>query len=107
MKNFGKTIALVGMTTLFASAAIASPQIEAADSSLTSNICVAVASGDKWKLHKQLKASPLDKQFVANEMTCNGLSVADFADQYSANSKGIKKYLNLEADTFAKIDHQR
>ncbi len=68
MKTLTKTIAIVGFTTLFAGTAMASPKIEAADNSLTSELCVLAAKGNKTKLHNHLKYSVVSRHQVAPEM---------------------------------------
>lgn len=107
MKTLTKAISIVAISTFFAGAAMAAPQIEAADDSVTSTLCVTVASGSKLKLHKQIKASVVDKNYVANEMTCNGMSVATFVDQYGTNADNIKKYLGLDMQTVASVSYER
>ena len=107
MKTLVKSIATVAIATMFTGAAMASTQIEAADDSVTSNLCVAAATGNKWKLHKELKLSAVDKQYVASEMTCNGMSVAEFVDQYGANSEAIKMYLNIESQAIANVSYSK
>ncbi len=107
MKTLTKTIAIVGFTTLFAGTAMASPKIEAADNSLTSELCVLAAKGNKTKLHNHLKNSVVSKQYVANEMKCNGESVADFVDAYGQNSAAIKDYLNVNAQNIASVSYTK
>ncbi len=87
--------------------AIASVEFKPTDDSVTSNLCVAAATGNRWKLHEQIKESALDKKYVAQDMTCNGLSVAAFVDQYGKNGDSIKKYLNIQQKQIASVVHAK
>ena len=57
--------------------------------------------------NEQIKESALDKKYVAQDMTCNGLSVAAFVDQYGKNGDSIKKYLNIQQQQIASVVHAK
>lgn len=105
MKMLTKSIAAVAMATMFTGAAMASTQFEAADDATSSSICVAVAKGNKIKLHDKIKQSFVDKKFVAEKLTCNGMPVSEFVDLYGSNGEAIKRYLNIESPSIASVSY--
>ncbi len=107
MKSRITAIAIVALTSVFTGSALASVEFKPTDDSVTSNLCVAAATGNRWKLHEQIKESALDKKYVAQDMTCNGLSVAAFVDQYGKNGDSIKKYLNIQQQQIASVVHAK
>ena len=107
MKSRTTAIAIVALTSLFTGSAFASVEFTPTDDSVTSILCVTAASGNKWKLHNQIKDSALDKKYVAKEMTCNGLSVAAFVEQYGKDGESIKKYLNIQQQQIANVVHAK
>ena len=107
MKLRTTAIAIVAFTSLFAGGSFASVEFTPTDNSVTSNLCVTAASGNKWKLHNQIKDSALDKKYVAKEMMCNGLTVSAFVEQYGKNEDSIKKYLNIHQQHIANVAHNK
>ncbi|MBT3133994.1 DUF3718 domain-containing protein [Alteromonas sp. ALT199] len=105
MKSRTTALTIIALTSLFTGSALASVEFTPSDDSVTSNLCVTAASGNKWKFHNQIKASALDKKYVAEEMTCNGLTVSAFVDQYGENGDSIKKYLNIQQQHIANVAH--
>lgn len=107
MKSRTTALTIIALTSLFTGSALASVEFTPTDDSVTSNLCVTAASGNKWKFHNQIKASALDKKYVAEEMTCNGLTVSAFVDQYGKNGDSIKKYLNIQQQHIANVAHTK
>lgn len=89
MKNLNSKVGVLIVGIAASSFALAGTEkvFVESDNSFESNICVAAATMNKRKLTTKLdtaipgnmKASKL--QFVANELTCNGMPVAEFAFQ--------------------------
>lgn len=107
MKSRTTAIAIITLTSLFTGSAFASVKFTPTDDSVTSNLCVTAASGNVLKLHNQIKDSALGKKYVAKEMTCNGLTVSAFVDQYGHNADSIKKYLNIHQQHIASVEYNK
>ena len=81
-----KGLTVVALTFGLASAANAA-QYKAADNSLESELCVSAATSSKLKMHSDIKdfrSSALASEnykLVANKLYCNGMNIAEFAEQ--------------------------
>ncbi len=82
MKKLLMLSAVVSMSLGLAATANASVELVAADDSASTKICIAAAQGKKFKVSRATKEAGLTKQYVNQEMTCNGMPINDFAAQY-------------------------
>lgn len=111
-----KGLTAIALTFGLASASNAATY-QVADDSLESKLCVAAATDSKIALHKKVKdfrtVSSVSSNFrlLANELHCNGLSVAQFAEQAGNDVAAgqFEKYestnRNVEIRDIAKVSH--
>ncbi|MBU2977202.1 DUF3718 domain-containing protein [Alteromonas sp. C1M14] len=88
MAVIGVTFGLVGFANANTNA-----ELVAADGSATSNICVSAAQGSKYKLKSAMETARVDKEYVLEKLSCNGMPIEAFVEQYSENPKSIMTYI--------------
>ncbi|MEG3766870.1 DUF3718 domain-containing protein [Alteromonas sp. 14N.309.X.WAT.G.H12] len=93
MKVFTRTMVAIGLSLGVAGLANAGTQIVAADDSVTSEICVSAATGSKYKLKSAMEKARVDKEYVLEKLTCNGMSVIEFVEQHGTNPSVISAYI--------------
>lgn len=93
MKTFTKLVMVAGLTFGAMAVAQAETQFVAADDAVTSDICVVAANGNKMKLHKAIKDAGLTRGFVEDNVTCNGMPIVEFVEQYGENVAAINRYI--------------
>ncbi|GGF77029.1 DUF3718 domain-containing protein [Alteromonas lipolytica] len=93
MKTFTKVVMVAGLTFGAMAAAHADTQLVAADNEVTSKICVVAAKGSKMKLHAALKDVGLSRDYVEKNITCNGMPIVEFVEQYGENVAKINRYI--------------
>lgn len=90
-------------------------QYEAANDSRTTKLCMTIATGNKHQIKNAIKAFrparslKSNYRFVANNVSCNGMFVHDFANNEGNgdNVEFLAKYINKleqEKQLFAKKD---
>lgn len=93
MKVLAKTLAVVGLFSGLTGAAMASPELVAADNNVSSKICVTAATGDKFDLRSAIKDAGLTKQYVENKITCNDMPIVNFVAQYGEKPQVINDFI--------------
>lgn len=93
MKTFAKTIAVIGLTFGAISGVAAQPTLVASDNSVTSQLCVTAATGDAMQLHKKMKTLRVSKSYVTEQLTCNGMPVVEFVEQYGKHVADVNDYV--------------
>ena len=92
MKTTKSAIVLAVLGLSMATAANAGGvKVSALDNSLASQLCVTAANGTRVAMFKGIQNSGWSKQFVKNNIVCNGDSIGSFAARYG--SDGVKKML--------------
>ncbi len=93
MKVLTKVMIALGVTMSAVSVAQANPELVAADDYVTSKICVVATEGSQTKLRNAIQESGLSLQYVARKVSCNGMPIADFVEQYGENVANINEYI--------------
>ena len=93
MKAIAKVLMIVGVSVAGMGFAQADTKLVAADDAVTSDICVVAAEGSKMKLHKAIKDVGLTRDYVANNVKCNGMPIVEFVEQYGDNVASINRYI--------------
>lgn len=93
MKVFTRTMAVMGLSFGLVGMANADPELVAADNEVTSKICVSAASGSRFKLRSAMIHARVDKDFVAEKLTCNGMPVIEFVERFGTNPAMISTYI--------------
>ncbi|MFS1701584.1 DUF3718 domain-containing protein [Aestuariibacter sp. GS-14] len=93
MKAIAKVLMIVGVSVAGMGLAQAETQLVAADSAVTSDICVVAAEGNKMKLHKAIKDAGLTRNYVASNVQCNDMPIVEFVEQYGENVASINRYI--------------
>lgn len=57
-------------------------QFVATDGSMSSKICIAAAQGNKLDFHRLIERAGINKRYVTQKITCNGMPVAEFVAEY-------------------------
>lgn len=103
MQRFSKILLATGLSLGLATAASANSAFVAADDNITSQICVVALEGSKAKLNRVLKQTRLTKQYVVDNVTCNGTPITEFVAQNGNNPDSINAYItngNYASDDF-------
>ncbi|ALO42301.1 hypothetical protein PP2015_1800 [Pseudoalteromonas phenolica] len=100
------TLSTLSATLILATSTLVSTNANAtefiaADNSIGTQLCMAVAKDDKLALSKTMKNVRIKKHSLVNKLTCNDLSVAKFAATYDLNNSA--KFLNLDLNTVTTI----
>lgn len=93
MNTMTKSIAAIVVSCATLSFANASTQVVAADTQISSKLCVIATSGNTNKLARAIKETRLSKHYVANEVTCNQQSIVSFVEQYGENVEKMNKFI--------------
>ncbi len=99
LTTLGATLLLA--TSTFAATNVNATEFTAADNSISTQLCIAVAKDDKLELSQTMKEVRIKKHSLADKLTCNNLSVAKFAATYDLNNSA--KFLNLDLNTVTTI----
>ena len=59
-------------------------QFVATDGSVSSKICIAAAQGNKLDFNRLIEKAGINKRYVMQKITCNGMPVEEFVAEYSA-----------------------
>ncbi|TLX48394.1 hypothetical protein C1E24_02780 [Pseudoalteromonas phenolica] len=100
------TLTTLGVTLLLATSTFVATnanatEFTAADNSIGTQLCMAVAKDDKLALSQTMKDVRIKKHSLVNKLTCNDLSVAKFAATYDLENSA--KFLNLDLNTVTTI----
>ena len=66
----------------------------AKDHSISTELCMTAASGNRATLNNSIKNSGLSKSFIVYNIKCNSQSITDFVAQYGKSPTKINKLLN-------------
>lgn len=91
-----KKIQLICGALLFATttSVFAAAQYVAADDNPTSKLCVSAAIDSPVRLEVAMRDLGVNKRYVANQVSCNGMNIASFAEYAGnhANYKMLSRY---------------
>lgn len=93
MRRFSKILLVSGLSLGLTTAASANSAFVAADDNITSQICVVALEGSKAKLNRVLKQTRLTKQYIVDNVTCNGTPITEFVAQNGSNPNSINAYI--------------
>ena len=99
LTTLGATLLLA--TSTFVATNANATEFTAADNSIGTQLCMAVAKDDKLTLSQTIKDVRIKKHLLVNKLTCNDLSVAKFAATYDLENSA--KFLNLDLNTVTTI----
>ena len=99
LTTLGATLLLA--TSTFVVTNVNATEFTAADNSIGTQLCMAVAKDHKLSLKRTMDKVRINKHSLVNNLTCNDLSVAKFAATYDLNNSA--KYLNLDTNTITTI----
>jgi len=80
------SLSLVGMAN--------ASNLVANDDSITTQLCMAAASGKRTVLHNTIKNSGLSKSFIVYNVKCNDKNITDFVVYHGESSEKINAVLN-------------
>lgn len=103
------TLTTLGATLLLATSTFAAnanananaTEFTAADNTIGTKLCMAVAKDNKSNLLNTMKNVRISKNTMTNKLMCNDLSVAKFAATYGLENSA--KLLNLDINTTTTI----
>ncbi|GMM84521.1 hypothetical protein MTsN2n4_17480 [Pseudoalteromonas sp. MTN2-4] len=99
LTTLGATLILA--TSTFVATNANATEFTAADNSIGTQLCMAIAKDNKLALSKKMKDVHIKKHSLVNKLTCNDLSVANFTATYDLNNSA--KILNLDLNTVTTI----
>ncbi|WP_444996743.1 DUF3718 domain-containing protein [Aliikangiella sp. IMCC44359] len=85
-------LTITASVIVIGSASATDKQYNAVDGSLYTKICMTAANGNKLQLIKVIEDSGFSHHYVANQVTCNGMNIGQFAAQ--AGNQAAHNYLN-------------
>lgn len=68
--------------------------LQATDKSLSTNLCMKAAQGNRAVMHNAIKESGLSKSFVVYNIQCNNQNITEFVAQYGQQPEKINSLLN-------------
>jgi hypothetical protein len=89
-----KKIAISAIITAGLFSSVQATELEAADGSQFTNLCMTALEGNRAKMHNTIKASGYSDKFVARNVQCNGESLLSFVEQHGKNSSSMLKMLD-------------
>ena len=94
MKLFTITLSAAALMFTFNTQAHANHTLKAADASISTEVCMAVASNKPLRLYKTLKENRLSLQKVTKNIRCNDLTLHEFATKHSAEriASNLQRY---------------
>ena len=94
------TTMVLGATLLIAKPALAT-QFVAADSSPSTQACMAVAANKSYVVRKASRDLNISKAVMSKKLHCNNLSMGDFVTLYNLDKSA--NYLNIDTSTRTSI----
>lgn len=91
MKTIKSALVIAAAFGLTMTATTASAGIVGLDKSTATQLCVTAATGTKVAMHLEIKGSGWSKNFVQDNVKCNGSSIGFFASQHG--SDGVQHLL--------------
>lgn len=92
---------LVSATLLASANASADTQFVSLDNSTGTELCMAFASNKPLEMQKAIKNNRVKKHQIDDKLTCNDMSLAEFASVYGLNR--TSNFMNLEVSTSTSI----
>lgn len=94
MKLFTITLSAAALMLTFNTEAHENHKLKAADTSISTEVCMAVASNKPLSLHRTLRENRLSLSKVTKNIRCNGLTLHEFATKHSSVriANNLKRY---------------
>ncbi|MDG1750191.1 MAG: DUF3718 domain-containing protein [Thalassotalea sp.] len=92
-----KKIAILASMAVGLPFSVQASNLEAADSSIATELCLIAASGNRAAMFNVVKESGKSLNFIANNITCNGENILAFVEQRGKNSQNMLKVLDRSA----------
>jgi len=89
--NIKKLATVIIALGLVSSASAA--KFSAIDKSITTDLCMTAASGNRAAMHNTMKSSGYSSKFIVNKVQCNGESLLSFIEHNGKNSASMLKML--------------
>jgi len=93
MKTFTKTLTTLTLSLSVLGMANASTFI-AKDNSVTTELCMTAASGNRIAMSKAIKNSRISKLDLVNKVKCNEQNITDFVAQYGNSPTKMNLLIN-------------
>lgn len=97
----------IAIATVIAAGFVSGAQagsLTAADKSITTNLCMTAAAGNRAAMHNKIKASGYSSKFVAKNVQCNGESILAFVDKHGKNSEKMLSILDRSSNEVSITD---
>jgi hypothetical protein len=65
----------------------------ASDKSLTTELCMVAAQGNRAAMFNAIKASSLSKSYVAKNVKCNDMNISSFVDLYGKSPEAMNNMI--------------
>lgn len=103
MEQIMNTLTVIGATLLITTAGFTSQanatEFVAADESIGTQICMAIASNKRTTLKNTMASHKVTHYTIKNKLTCNDMSVATFANTYNLNRTASQLHFDLNTLT--------
>ena len=93
MKTITKVLTTLTLSLSIAGMANAST-FTAKDNSVTTELCMTAASGNRVAMSKAIKSSRINKSALVNKVKCNDQNITDFVAQYGNSPEKMNALLN-------------
>lgn len=93
MKTLTKVLTTLTLSLTVAGMANASTLI-AKDQSLTTELCMTAASGNRAKMHNTIKNSGYSKSYIYYNVKCNDQNITEFVAQHGNSPKQMNSMLS-------------
>ncbi|WP_371376064.1 DUF3718 domain-containing protein [Thalassotalea aquiviva] len=91
-----KKLMLIGLALsvpFVANAHSSSAKLTAGDNSLATNLCMAALQGNSALMSNEIRSSGFSRKYVSQNISCNGLSLYEFAQTYADNPEALARSL--------------
>jgi len=92
---------LTSAVILLTAATSSANEFVAADTSVATQLCMAVASNHKLTLRKEIREHNISRPILANRLACNDMPISTFASRY--NLENSANFLNINTATSTHI----
>jgi len=79
----------LGMVT-----SVQASSFQAADKSITTNLCMKAISGNRIMMLNEIKTSGLSLKYITANVQCNGENILSYVQQHGKNSEKMLKVLD-------------
>jgi hypothetical protein len=93
MKTLTKILATLTLSLSVVGISNASTLV-AKDNSISTELCMTAASGNRAAMHNAIKNSRLSKSYVVYNIKCNAQNITDFIAQHGKNPNKMNLLLN-------------